>query len=991
MGNSEKDIVCIEGTLLMLDGATPHVAVPVQAISDGKVVATVLSDEGGRYQFVNLKPGGYQLRCQVLGGYVYYRTTGKLFTSCEDDMGDVLQIKHGEIVKDINLHFAPFKKGTWRNYNYLDGLLNDMVHAIYCDPDGIMWFGTSGGISCYDGKEFTSITTKDGLVHNRVDVIFRDPNGVMWFGGFGGVSCYDGKKFTNFTTENGLAGCNVVRAIYRDLDGMMWFATGFEDLGGVSRYDGKEFVKFSVKDGLAHNNVHAIHQDPDGIMWFGTYGGGVSRYDGKKFVNLTTKDGLANDVVPKAIYCDPDGMMWFATFGKGIYRYDPETFANFSIQDGLVSNQILAMHCDLDGVMWFGTRGGLSRYDGKEFVSFTTADGLPHNTISAIHCDPDGTMWLGIAEGCNNGGISRYDGKTFVDLATEQALDSKYCVYALYCDPDGVIWFGTGQNEREAIWGDGISRYDGNELIKFTTKDGLAGDSVCAIHRDPDGMMWFGTKGGGASRYDGKTFFSITTKDGLPNDYVNVIHRDHAGVMWFGTDGGVSRYNGKEFVNFAKEDGLAHNFVNSIYQDINKVMWFGTEGGVSAYDGIAWTSLDTRDGLAGKSVTSIIQDSEGFLWFGTEGGVTRYRRNITRPKVRIVSVATDQTYLNSCDISAFTPDTRATIEYNSIDFKTLPEKRQYRCRIKEIDPDWRKPTKSDTFDYVFDKPGTYTFEVQAIDRDLNYSEPASVMLQVIDDPKDLQIAELESEIARRNRQLEAELQDAHDMQMSLMPKNPPDIEGFDIAGFSKPAREVGGDFFDYFTTRDRKTGIALADVSGKGLKAAMSAVLTNGMLHTESKIHTSCSEILIALNDSLCPRMMKMMFTALGLAIIEDDTLSIANAAQPYPIIKRQREAFEFRTDTDLPLGMMQDVEYLEQEFVIQTGDIVIFYTDGIIEAENESGEIYGIERLLQFISIMDAGMSSEETIKAIMDDVIAFAGGAEQYDDMTIVVVKRR
>jgi len=444
-------------------------------------------------------------------------------------------------------------------------------------------------------------------------------------------------------------------------------------------------------------------------------------------------------------------------------------------------------------------------------------------------------------------------------------------------------------------------------------------------------------------------------------------------------------------------DGLPSNDLcvgcpGAICQDRDGVMWFAADGGgVSGYDGIAWTSLDTRDGLAGNRVGPILQDQEGFLWFATqEGGVTRYRKSIISPGIRILSITTDQTYRDLSAVPASTPGTRITIEYSSIDLKTLPEKRQYRCRIKEIDPDWRKPTKSDTFDFIFDKPGTYTFEVQAIDRDLNYSEPASVKLQVIDDPKDLQIAELESEISRRNRQLEAELQDAHDMQMSLMPKYPPNIQGFDIAGFSKPAREVGGDFFDYFITRDGKTGTAIADVSGKGLKAAMSAVLTNGMLHTESKIHTSCSEILTALNDSLCPRMMKMMFTALGLAIIEDDTLSIANAAQPYPIIKRQREAFEFRTDTDLPLGMARNIKYPEQQLIIQSGDTIIFYTDGIIEAENESGEIYGIELLLQFISIMDAGMSSEETIKAIMDDVTAFSGGAEQYDDMTIVVVKR-
>jgi len=107
------------------------------------------------------------------------------------------------------------------------------------------------------------------------------------------------------------------------------------------------------------------------------------------------------------------------------------------------------------------------------------------------------------------------------------------------------------------------------------------------------------------------------------------------------------------------------------------------------------------------------------LWFGTDGGVTRYRRSTTPPKAQIVSVTTDQTYRDLDAIPAFTSKTRVTIEYSSIDFKTVPEKRQYRYHIKEIDSDWRNPTKATTFDYTFKKPGEYTFFVQAIDRDVN--------------------------------------------------------------------------------------------------------------------------------------------------------------------------------------------------------------------------------------------------------------------------------
>jgi hypothetical protein len=252
----------------------------------------------------------------------------------------------------------------------------------------------------------------------------------------------------------------------------------------------------------------------------------------------------------------------------------------------------------------------------------------------------------------------------------------------------------------------------------------------------------------------------LSEKDGLADNWVMSIYQAPDDAMWFGTRQGISRYHGGEFTNFTAEDGLTGNGVYAIHGDSDGVMWFGTRGGgVSGYDGTTWTSLDTRDGLAGNNVLLIHQDDDGYLWFGAmDGGVTRYRRSATPPEVRIASVTTDQTYDDLSTIPTFTPDTRVTIKYSSIDFRTIPEKQQYRCRIKELDSDWRKSTKSDTFDFICKEPGIYTFEVQAIDRDLNYSEPASVKLEVIPDPRNHRIIQLEEHIRRQEL---AELERRH--------------------------------------------------------------------------------------------------------------------------------------------------------------------------------------------------------------------------------------
>jgi len=772
-----KPAVSISGSLMTPNEAIPPTAVPVEAIipsfiannenddsddtpvahDESQIIATTLNDERGQYRFINLKPGEYQLRCQILGGYAYYGENETL-----------LQVERGKTLTNIDFYLTPFKKGMWKTFGPLDGLGGNYITCIHGTPDGMIWFGTwGGGVSRYDGKKFVTFTTKDGLPNNRVAAIHQTPGGVMWFGTLGGgVTRYDGKEFVTFTTKDGLAG-NWICAACVSADGLIWFGTEHD---GVSRYDGKQFITLSTKDGLANNGVHAIHQDNDGVMWFGTGGqqgnGGVSCYDfdtqatqskdGKQFINFTTRDGLADNWVT-AIYQDSDGGMWFGTKSGGVSRYDGKSVVNFTTEDGLAGNRIKTIHRARDGAIWFGTlRNGVSRYDGKRFINFTRSlatsatDGLPHNEVNAIHSSPDGIIWFG-----TRNGVSRYDGKRFTTITTQDGLPNNE-INVIYHTPDGVTWFGTH--------GGGVSRYDGKAFVNFTRKDGLLDNRVNAIYRTSDGIMWFGVRGG-VSRYDfdtlrtqskdGKEFVNFTKEEGLVENWVTAVYQDKDGMMWFGTtEGGVSRYDGSEFVNFTKEDGLSDYWITDIYQDNDGMMLFATlGGGVSQYDGVAWTSLDTRDGLASNTVHSICQDSDGFLWFGTEGGATRYRRARTPPVIRIVSVTTDQRYTNLNELGPVTIGTRTTFEYDSIDFKTHPQKRLYRCKLEGYDDDWNPPTRETQMDYAELPVGKYTFHVQAIDRDLNYSEPATVQVTVELDPRDFTVAALQTEVNQLRREV----------------------------------------------------------------------------------------------------------------------------------------------------------------------------------------------------------------------------------------------
>ena len=253
-------------------------------------------------------------------------------------------------------------------------------------------------------------------------------------------------------------------------------------------------------------------------------------------------------------------------------------------------------------------------------------------------------------------------------------------------------------------------------------------------------------------------------------------------------------------------------------------------------------------------------------------------------------------------------------------------------------------------------------------------------------------AEMQQKEEAEIQQLRAELDEARNMQTALLPTEVPEVEGLDVAGMSLPATQVGGDFYDYLNAGENHLAIAVADAAGKGLRGALNAVLTNGMLNEIVQIQYSADVILTNLNASLVPRLYGRTFIALNLAIIDTENAQIlyANAGQPYPILKRGDTLVEIET-SELPLGGMKRTEYGQEQLELAPGDIYIFYTDGVIEALNSAEEMYGTERLKSVLTEAPEHLSAEELIAYIFKDIQAFVQGAEQYDDITIVVVRHQ
>ncbi len=971
-----------------------------------------------------LTNGSVRAMFQDREGYLWFGTNGggvsrfdgQTFTTFTKEDG-LTDNRVSVIVQDRNgnLWFGTggggasrFDGHNWRTFTYKDGLASNSIRSGLLDREGNLWFGTHYGASRYDGHTFTSFTKENRLPEPwefYVESMVQDREGNFWFGTRKeGVIRYDGSTWTPFTVKDGLPD-NRVRSILQDREGNLWFGTRY---GGVSRYDGQTWTTFTTENGLVSNSVGTILQDREGNLWFGT-SGGVSRYDGQTWTTFTTENGLIDIGVQKALQ-DREGNLWFST-NAGVSRYD-QTFTTFTTKDGLPDNVVVSIAQDQQENLWFGTAGGATQYNGRTFTTFTTKDGLPDNVVVSIAQDQQENLWFGTQDG----GASRFDGQTFTTFTMKDGLPANL-VATIRQDQEGNLWFGGSYH------GGGVSRYDGRTWTNFTTEDGLAHRFVGSIFQDREKILWFGTGGNAVSTYDGQRIASYILKKGASGGSVLSILQDEEGNLWFSsTESGVSRFDGETFTAFTVKDGLASNSVGSSLKDRNGHLWFGTVGGgVSRFDGQTFQTWTHQDGLGSNRVRSIFQDREGHIWFGTNNGVTVYRPSPSlSPPVFIEGVVADRRYQKIRKLSIPSTVGLVTFEFHGMSFKTRRDGLIYRYRLRGLD-DWRTTTARKV-EYEDLPWGTYTFEVQAVDRDLVYSAaPASVLLTVHPPyersgflvalgiaialvvwqtvrvvRRDRQLKETQ---ARLIEEMEKELQAARDMQMELLPEAPPRLDGMELAGTCIPARQVGGDYYTFLESPeedDPKIGIAVADVSGKGMQAATVAMRFNEMLLYEATGKTSGQEILKGLDGSLRGRIRPEMFVTCGIGLLDpaQRSLTFDSAACPevYHFIGAEK-AVRTLGATGFPLGLPLVLEgdlFQRVEINLSPGDIIVFTSDGVEEAQDEQGEFYGQERLIDLLQACGKkGMSAGAIRDEVVDDVVRFTGDAPQTDDLTVVVLR--
>ena len=898
---------------------------------------------------------------------------------------------------------------------------SDEIRTVFEAVDGKLWFGHNNGVTVFEPTP--AVSTHAGLGTKRIRTMYEDSRGYLWLSISGGVARYDTKTDESFTEPlrldpiqngstldpqvirrgGGLAQSEIVKIFEVGED--TWFINEPESYSGSTRYT---FFRYA--------NASFGHQIS--IFIRTKTGPGGERSDSNTDVLVTEGEHVWLAFGGHLFKADPTGLLWLTERGTQRILFQKTTEmrrgSRHRVEPGAVA--ITDLYRDAKGRLWVHfENGNVKRYPRN--IDFATAAGRP---IAPDELSLKATTLL----------KTTLRGKWFFNAVTGRLVRWNNIETGEPVVLEGeatsaplAVWQNPTEQHAEItfIFSDALKTYRSTVLEQTQVIDELG--TVNASLTSQDGVLWLATSRG-AVRYDGKNLTTYTTKaDGFLVDNVRDVIEDSRGNIWFATrGGGTVRYDGETFHNRTTKNGWAHNNISKILESSDKDIWFATERGITQY-------TPTRGGLpecrivtleADKPYTdfssNLVLPARGAKIFNVRG-ISSLREGLSY-EFKLIGLDTPTwTRLSTLEFSLL-PTSSDTWAPLSVPGGTNP----HALGNSGITQEFQNQNGVLRIRYIGLKAGNYSFLVKAFRKDWAYTAlPAvadfsipppiwtrwrtylptfifvTVVLSLIGrlivnrrHTLQLRNAVRQQEEAEMQR-IRAELSEAQNIQMGLLPTEAPDTKEFDIAGMSVPATQVGGDFYDYLTVADGHTAIAVADAAGKGLRGAMTAVLTNGMLYEVSRFESEAAVILSDLNTGLAPRMYGPSFIAINLAVLNEDEKRVdyANGGQPYPILKQGADIIEIESG-DLPLGSMKRVEYESAAFDLNEGDFLILHTDGLIEALNMEGEMYGTERLIESVSRIPDNFTAEETVQHLVKDAHAFVGEAEQYDDLTIVVIKR-
>lgn len=682
-----------------------------------------------------------------------------IFEAFIDDCRVLAQDRDGRILCGTSVGLTLFDGRNFTTFGRKHGLWPDAtVTAIALAADGTPWVGTGDGtVAAWDGTRFnvapgtavkSTITAllhePDGsvLVGNQtglhrisgdrvlllselpVTCLLLDRRGYLWVGTREGIHRVRDNGIVPLDPKFGLSDVTVT-AIAADPRSNLWVA----GTRAIMRFDGSAVATFTSNHGLPRAPITALAVDSRGLLWFGTTIAGAGFLDGDRITTFTTKSGLPHDTV-SAIIEDREGSIWLACGRGGIAQYDSTgttPVVAHPVDEAMARSSI----CDA----WWGRHRTLVRLDGStchDCLSFPSQ-------ILCILEDRQNRLWVGTRDGL----WLFPDAKAPTSPSARQVFavdgDFTFSPWNLHEDARGTIWM-----VEQSV---GLHRYDETRGAFMRVSEAASFGGCTNLTSTTDGRVWLtGWNWRGAGLFDGRTVRKFSTEHGLPDSCTTSVATMRDGTTWIGTSRGLAMFEGHNFRAFGVDDGMPGRFVQRLTPDSRGQLWIATlGGGVGRYDGRNFQILTTDDGLPSNCVTGILEARDGSMLIGTYRGVCRYVPDYRSvPEIRIDHVEADTVYPPGGHLRIPASASTVRIRFHGVSLKT--HRMRYTFTLEGRDTDWSS-TWNEEVRYENLEPGSYTFRVIAINRDMVYSRAAAVAaFDVVKDPRDEKLHQLETEV-----------------------------------------------------------------------------------------------------------------------------------------------------------------------------------------------------------------------------------------------------
>ncbi|MFI5252189.1 MAG: two-component regulator propeller domain-containing protein [Bacteroidota bacterium] len=925
----------------------------------------------------------------------------------------------------------------------LKGAKVSQANTEYVDPSGVRWSGSPGpGLSRYDPRTGKTKIFKHNaadprsLLNDKVYSVVGDHTGTIWVGTRDGLERFDEKSetFIHYRHDDknpGSLSDNYVWPIIEDRDGVLWVGTYH---GGLNRFDrvSETFTHYvheaSNPRSLAGDLVYSLYQDASGMIWVGTGDNGVDRFHpelsnfSQYLHNPSNPNSLADNNI-SSIYVDNSGMVWIGT-RSGLNRWDRNT-GKFTLYQhdpsnprSISGNSVQSMLETRSGNFWIGTSGdGLDRFDRttSTFVHFknnpVNPNSLSDNRIYALLEDRKGYIWVGTY----GEGLCRFDpnNETFKRYIHSDSITTSIggqSAWSLLEDRDGVLWVGT--------FGGGLNRFNSatETFTHYTHSDSnansLSDNFVVSLNEDREGNLWVGTTGGlNIMQRDNGSFHHYREKDGLANDVVFGILEDESGNMWMSTNKGISRFDMKlgTFRTYTYEDGLQGNEFNQGAYAQDKRTGEIFFGGANGFNVFSPAKINNNPYVPPVVFTSFHRYNTDDVQ-GTpiqEPGID------ARPEITL-------TY----------KDNVANIRFAALNFYNT-FKNRYAYKLEGFNDNWIQLGTDRIATFTNLDAGKYILHVRGSNNDGVWNDNGAVLRLIVTPPwwrttwaygiyvvlvfgflnsvRRFEINRREQKAKVRESELHAkaaeaekralqaenerqtkELEDARKLQLSMLPKEVPNIPGYEISVFMKTATEVGGDYYDFIVTPEGVLNVAFGDATGHGMQAGTIVTLMKGLFISDA------SKIEIQSFFNHCSKAIKeiklgRLYMALTLARFNGKSVSLSSAGMPPAYLYRNSDgSIEEILLKAVPLGSMKNFPYSLYETSMEKGDTLLFLTDGLPEQKNGNGEMFDYSKIIDlFKSVSDC--TPEKIITHLVKEGDAWMNGVVQDDDITLLVIRRK